>query len=492
MALGRQTRKGAKHKKHIRLEKHGFTEKLKLFLPWERGLPLWVRKNVTYPTYLKLKRLRVLEFLKELEISQWYDVEEMQALQLRKLKTLLLHCQTCVPYYQKVFNRLGFKPEDLEVLDDIQLLPFLEKEDFVRNGEDIKAVGKNFQSFTVQTSGSTGIPLSVLTDHNMVAYNFASRLRAKKWWNLNYGSKQATFGWRPFGKRSLRLRMTDLLFRNNIVFSGLDLRREIMYEHYKKLVRFKPDVIYGNPSVVQILGRFIKENKLDTSMLGTKAVISTEEILHEYQREFIHSIFKCPVINEYGATESGIIAFECTNHNMHLMTDNLIIEIVKDGKPLDSGEFGEIVITNLNNYVMPIIRYRIGDVGRFIANECSCGVKLPLLDLAIGRDCDKIVLEDRELPGAVLFGYLGVHFNELIKVSSGGLEAFKVFQKSLNQFKFQYVLKDEDLRDRIEQETKRVVRNVLGAQIQLEFEYVENIPRDESRKSRYFVSEVLE
>ncbi|UCG93707.1 MAG: hypothetical protein JSW13_04420, partial [Candidatus Aerophobus sp.] len=121
--------------------------------------------------------------------------------------------------------------------------------------------------------------------------------------------------------------------------------------------------------------------------------------------------------------------------------------------------------------------------------ECSCGVTLPLLDLTIGRDCDTIVLEDRELPGAVLFSCLG---KELIEFTNGGLEAYKVFQKSLNHFKFQYVLRDDDLRDRIEHETTRIVRDVLGHQIQLEFEYVDDIPREESGKLRYFVSEVLE
>jgi len=384
-----------------------------------------------------------------------------------------------VPYYQGIFNSLGFNPE----------LPFLEKQDFITNTEKIKTTCKNFSFYEAKTSGSTGIPLSLLTDYNSVAHSIAARIRAERWWNLDYGLKEAHFWGQGFTKPSVRLRITDMLLRNKMVFSTIDLTSEIIYEYYKKLLRFKPDIIYGNPSALYIFARFIEENKLDVSRLRTKAIISTTEILHEYQRHFIHSLFKCPVINEYGAAEVGIIAYECPHHNMHLSTDNLIIEIVKDGTPAGTNEFGEIVVTNLNNYIMPFIRYKIGDVGRLIEGECSCGVKLPLLDLTIGRDCDTIVLEDRELPGAVLFSCLG---KELLKYTNSGLKVYKVFQKSLNHFKFQYVLRDEGVRDRIEHETTRIVRSILGPHIQLEFEYVDDIPREESGKLRYFVSEVFE
>ncbi|MFX0195083.1 MAG: AmmeMemoRadiSam system radical SAM enzyme [Candidatus Hodarchaeota archaeon] len=475
-------------KRRISPQKIGLKEKLKLFLPWETGLPSWASKNITYPTYLKLKGLRILEFLQELEKSQWYGVEQIRALQIRKLKALLIHCQMYVPYYQEIFNSLGFNPEHVKALDDIQRLPFLEKQDFIKNTEKIKTTAKNFPFHKAETSGSTGIPMSLLTDYNSMARSIAARIRAERWWNMDYGLKELHFWGRGFTEPSLRLRITDLLFRNKIVLSTVNLKTEILYDHYKKLVRFNPDIIYGNPSAVYLFARFVEENKLDVSMLRTKALISTTEILHEYQRHFLHSMFKCPVINEYGAAEVGIIAFECPNHNMHLFTDNLIVEILKDGKPAGPNEFGEIIVTNLNNYIMPFIRYKIGDVGRFIAGKCPCGVKLPLIDLTIGRDCDTIVLEDRELPGAVLFGCLG---KELLNFTNGGLKAYKIFQRDLTHFKFQYVLRDDGVRDRIELETKRIVREVLGPHIQLEFEYLDDIPREESGKLRYFVSEVL-
>jgi len=470
------------------MQKNALNERLKSLLPWETGLPAWVSKNISYPAYLKLKGLRILEFLNELEMSQWYDAEQMRALQLRKLKALLTHCHMYVPYYQEIFNALSFNPEAVRALDDLQLLPFLGKKDFVKNAEEIRTVGKNFPFYATTTSGSTGIPISLLTDYNMVAYSIAARIRAQRWWGLDYGLKEASFRGRGLRKPSCRLRMTDVLLRNNMVFQCANLTNEIKYEYHKKLVRFRPDIIYGNCSAIYIFGRFIEENNLDISTIRVRVVISTQEILHEYQRQFLQSLFKCPVIIEYGAAETGVIAYECTNHNMHLATENLIVEIIKDGKPAGPDELGEIVITNLNNYTMPLIRYKIGDVGRFIAGECSCGLKLPLLDLTVGRDCDTIVLEDHELPGAVLFGGLG---KELTKLTEGGLEAYKIFQKDLNHFKFQYVLRDQGVKDRIEHVTKRIVREFLGPQIQVEFEYVDSIPRESSGKLRYFVSEVL-
>jgi pyruvate formate lyase activating enzyme len=478
-------------RRHIQPEKMRFKDKLRDFLPWETGLPRWVSKKISFPAYLRLKGLRVLDFLKELELSQWYDPEQIQALQLKKLKELLKFCQMDVPYYQEIFNSVNFNPEDINDINDIQLLPFLEKQDFIKNAARIKATGKNSQLFRARearTSGSTGIPLLFLKDYHWEAYNTAARIRTFRWWDLDYGLKEAVFWGRGFTKPDLRLQMKDWIFRNKIFLSTVNLTNEIMFEHYKRLVRFNPDFIYSNPSALYIFTQFIVENKLDISRLQTRAIISATETLHDYQRQFMQSIFKCPVVNEYGAAEVGIIACECANHNMHLTADNLIVEIIKNGKPAAPNEFGEIVVTNLNNYIMPFIRYKVGDVGRLIPGQCSCGVKLPLLDLSIGRDCDTIVLEDRELPGAVFFSCLG---KELMQFTDGELDAYKIFQKDLNCFKFQYVLRDNLVQKKIEHETTRIVREILGPQIQLEFEYVDYIPRENSGKLRYFVSEVL-
>ncbi|MCJ7813057.1 hypothetical protein MUP95_07060, partial [bacterium] len=269
-------------------------------LPWNYGLPAWLTKKMIYPAYLHLKGLNILDYLENLEKSQMYHQENMQQLQLTKLKALLIHCQKYVPYYQKMFKTLDFHPEEIKHVDDIKRLPILEKKDILQHYSEMRTVGKKMPFYDSKTSGSTGIPLEVYTDYGSTAYNIASRIRAMRWWNLDYGMKEAHFWGRDLDRTDYFLQFTDWFFRNKIVLSVLDLKDEIMYDHYRKLVRFNPEIIHGNPSAIYLFCRFLVENKLDTATLRTKAVISTTEVLHNYQRQFIHSVFKCPVINEYG------------------------------------------------------------------------------------------------------------------------------------------------------------------------------------------------
>ncbi len=454
-------------------------------LPWNHGLPKWATKKIIYPAYLHTKGLKIFDYLKNLEESQMYYLENMQQLQLSKLKALLIHCQKHVPYYQKMFKTLDFHPEDVNHIDDIKRLPILEKKDILQHHNELKTVGKKIPFYDSMTSGSTGIPLEIYTDYDSTAYNIASRIRAIRWWNLDYGMKEAYFGGSEIRKADYLLRFTDWLFRNKIVF---DLKDNIMYEHYRKLLRFNPEIIYGNPSAIYIFSRFLVENKLDTTKLKIKAVISTTEVLHSYQRQFIHNVFKCPVINEYGATEAGVIAYECPHHRMHLNSDNVIVEIMNGKNDNQGNGFGELVVTNLNNYMMPIIRYKIGDMGNVLSGECTCGVKLPLLDVFIGRDCDTIVLDGKELSGAVLFGCLG---KELMSFVDGGLKSFRIYQKKLDLFLFQAVMKNNGLHKLLEKRVTEAMNKYIGEKISIDFDYVDSIPRDSSGKLRYFISEVF-
>ncbi|MBN2090314.1 AmmeMemoRadiSam system radical SAM enzyme [candidate division KSB1 bacterium] len=475
-------------KKKYKINDRSFLEKIQDTLKWQKGINPVITRKILYPAYLKLKRLPVLQHLKELDNSQWYNETQMGELQLSKLKKLVQHCENYVPYYQSLFKKNDFNANMLGSLNDLRKLPVLEKSDVLENGKTFYTTGKNLAYFRAKTAGSTGQPLQFLTDYNAVSYSIAARIRAMRWWGLDYGLKEAHFWGRGSANKSFLLKIGDYLFRNKIILSTFDLSEDRMFEYYKKLKQFKPDIIYGNPSAIFIFSRFILEHDLDRSVIKAKAVICTTEILYEFQRQLISQVFGCPTINEYGGAEVGIVAYECPEHHFHLSTENIIIEILRDNQPCKPGEFGEIVITNLNNYIFPFIRYRLGDVGSFIAQECPCGRKLPLLDLAVARDCDTLILEDRELPGGVLFGRLG---KELLSVTNGDLRAYKVFQKDFHKFLLQVVLAQKDKAPQLENKTKQIIEELLGPDISIDFEYVDSIPRDSSGKLRYFVSEIF-
>ena len=459
------------------------------FLSGERGVSPTLAKNISFPLYSKIKGLPILKYLKKLEKSQWYEDERIKDMQFEKLKLLLSHCETNVPYYQQLFKENHFSVNDLRSIDDFYKLPILEKSDVINHNDALRSPGKLKLHFKAKTSGSTGFPLNFVNDYRSVSYSIAARMRAIKWWGIEHGTREAHFWGRGLSKPpGLRLRIGDFLIRNKMILTTLDLSEDRMFEHYRRLIKFRPGVIYGNPSAIYIFARFVREHDLDLSEIKPELVISTTEVLHDFQREFIAAVFGCPVINEYGGAETGIIAYECPEHSLHIAAENLMIEVIKDGKPCAPGEFGEIIVTNLNNYIMPFIRYRLGDVGQFRAGQCACGRRLPMLELMIGRDCDTIVLEDRELPGAVLFGCLG---KELMSLVNGGLETYKVYQKEIDRFVFQAVMRAKGLEPLLEDQAKKVFAELLGTKVSVQFEYVDSIPRESTGKLRYFVSEVM-
>ncbi|MBN1351298.1 AmmeMemoRadiSam system radical SAM enzyme [candidate division KSB1 bacterium] len=465
-------------------------DKVKNLLSFESGIRSVVTRNVLFPSYLKLKGQPILKYLNELEKSQYFNPNQVDELQLRKLKLLLEQCAANVPYYLKLFQDNGFDVKNVNQISDLFRLPILEKATIRDEQDTIQSQRKDIPFYRQKTSGSIGLPLEFLNDYQSISYSIAARFRAVKWWGLGYGMREAHFWGRHMtNSTNLSLKLSDYFIRNKIILTTFDLSEEKMFDHYKRLLRFKPHIIYGNPSAIYIFARFVVEQNLDMTALKPKAIISTTELLHEYQREFIEKVFGCPTINEYGSAEIGIIAYECPEHNMHLAVDNSIIEIVKDGQHCEPGEFGEIIITNLHNRIMPFIRYRLGDVARFVDGQCDCGVKLPMLDLTIGRDCDTIILEDRELPGAVLFGTLGKELNSSL---NGCLDSFKIYQKDLYHFQFKVVLRKQGFEQQLEQKARDVAVNLLGPKITLDFDYVDHIPREPSGKLRYFVSEIFD
>ncbi|GEM_PF-50855 len=475
-------------KKKYNIQDTSFWEKIEDNFIWRKGINPKLVKNILYPVYLKFKKLPVIAHLEALEASQWYDETQMREIQFNKLKNLIKHCENYVPYYQQLFKKYNFSANDLNELADLSRLPVLEKSDVFENKDAFYTKGKSLAYFQTKTTGSTGRPLQFPTDYNSVSYSIAARIRAMRWWKLDYGLKEAHFWGRGQRNKNFLLKAGDFLFRNKIILSTFDLSEDRMFEYYKKLKVFQPDIIYGNPSAIFIFSRFILEHDLDISLIKAQAVICTTEILYEFQRQLISKVFGCPTINEYGGAEVGIVAYECPEHHFHLATENIIIEILRDNQPCKPGELGEIVITNLNNYIFPFIRYRLGDVGSFVEADCPCGRKLPLLDLTVARDCDTIILEDRELPGGVLFGRLG---KELLSFMNGDLKAYKVFQKDFRRFLLQVVLTQKDKAPQLENRTKQIIGELLGPNISIEFEYVDTIPRESSGKLRYFVSEIL-
>src|SRR5262249_582338 len=129
-----------------------------------------------------------------------------------------------------------------------------------------------------------------------------------------------------------------------------------------------------------------------------RGIISAAMVLHSWERKVIEEVFACPVTNRYGCEEVSLIACECERHEgLHINADGVFGEILRAGQPAAPWVAGSVVVTDLANYAMPMLRYKVGDVAAFAQNRCSCGRGLPMLERLEGREADYVTTPTGEL-----------------------------------------------------------------------------------------------
>jgi phenylacetate-CoA ligase len=201
-----------------------------------------------------------------------------------------------------------------------------------------------------------------------------------------------------------------------------------------------------------------------------KALMSSAQTLPASSRQLIEEAFGCKVFDKYGAREFSGIAYECEAHaGHHVVAEGYLVEILRDGRPAAPGETGEIVVTDLNNFCLPFIRYRIGDLGEATdpARECPCGRGMPLVGNIEGRVQSIIQGTDgRYLPGAF--------FSHYLKEFDHAIQRFQVIQERHNAMTF-HVVKGGRYSDDVLQEVLATFRRHLGEDMEIKVEFVENV-----------------
>jgi phenylacetate-CoA ligase len=195
-------------------------------------------------------------------------------------------------------------------------------------------------------------------------------------------------------------------------------------------------------------------------------------------------VFKCKVTNRYGCEEVGLIACECERHDgMHLNIDHLYIEFIKeDGSPAVTGEEGALVITDLINHGMPLIRYRVEDIGVPGNRKCRCGRGLPLMESVVGRVADFLVRKDGSLVA-------GVSLIERTLTAISGIEQMQIVQDEINRITLNIVPNakyDEASNKMLSDE----IHNVFGKDLNLKINRMDNIPRESSGKYRFSICNI--
>jgi len=401
---------------------------------------------------------------------------ELQTYQVARLRELVAHCEARLPYYRRLFREHGIRPQDIRTLSDLRRIPLLEKSHIRHYEQDM--VDSSQRMSMRSTSGSSGHPLVFHKDRLGSTYMEAAMYDFYGWHGIRIGDRQARFWGRAVDYKGSVVQRSKDKALNRIRLSAFEMSEAACAQFYKDIVSFRPGYVYAYPNAAYRFALAISQSKLPPLASGSlKAVVCTGEMLLPEYREAIQAVFNCPVVNEYGSTENGTIAFECRHGRLHLAAHNLIVEFLRDGEPVADGEAGEVVLTELHSRSIPFLRYRIGDMGRPLSGaRCDCGSGLPLMDVAQGRVDSFIIRPD----GALVYDAI------LAYVLKGKVHQFQGQQINSSTIVLRIKPK-KDVPETWEQEVRRKLSEYLGAAMRVEIEYVEQIPIEKTGKFRYFI-----
>ena len=440
--------------------------------------PILVSK-VFFPLQEFIKRKPTYRFHRALERSQWLAAEELQTLQLRRLREQLDYAEREVPYYHRLFEKLGIRPAEIKSLCDFLSVPHLDKEIVRAHAEDLQPRSKIAGTHRMSTGGSTGSPVAVYVDRERAAFTDAVRMRAQRWWGVDAGAREIALWGSPIelGRQDWLRNLRDRLV-NSKFLAAFNMGEAQMGEYARFIQRYRPVKMYGYASAFYLLAEYLK-NKNWRSPAELKVIFATAEPLYDFQRRLVEDVFHCRVAVEYGARDAGLMANECPEGGLHIPAEGMVIEIDAP----DVTGLGEIVVTNLYSRAMPIIRYRTGDMGRLVDGICACGRSLPRLDSVEGRRTDFLVTPSGRLLHALAIIY---PLRE-----SPSIKQFQVVQEAIDKV----IIKLVPEASFPAEERGRVVKQaqqVLGVGVTVTVECVTAIPPLVSGKHRYVISKVAD
>ena len=442
----------------------------------------WLIWNVLFRLHEAAKKHPTYRFLREMEAAETLSSDGLRELQCQKLQDLIQYGYRHVPYVRARLDEAGMEPGSLRTPEDLARLPIMRKADVRQHRAELRSdIAGKLASFT--TGGSTGEPLIFDLAKRRVASRVACRQRTSRWWGVSVGDPEVAIWGAPVElKRQDMVRSLRDVFLASRLLSAFEMNDATMSDYIEVLESGQYRQIFGYPSALYLLCLHARSKRKNLRGLGLKVAFVTGEVLYEYQREVITEVFNCPVANGYGGRDSALIAHECPQGGMHILADALILELVDpQGRPVQPGEAGEIVITDLYSHEAPFIRYGTGDVAVLSTKACRCGRSLPMLEYVEGRSNDTIVAPDGRMINSLALIY---SVREI-----PGIERFRIRQTSVSSFHIQVVrnsIFSKDSEQRISTNWTRLFRGPVD----IAFEYLQELPPDPSGKFRHVVSDV--
>jgi phenylacetate-CoA ligase len=410
----------------------------------------------------------------EFRVDAAQDAARLQAGAESRLERILRHAQATSPYYRESFRSVGITDAAMLDANALTRLPFVTKDIIRERREDLRSAQyPEAQLLKSTTGGTTGVQTTFYLD------KACALTRVGRQWGI-----LESLGYSPGMRRGLvwgvhadvrGLDAAASLKRRFRRFGSGDevmcctvMSDELMSDYHGRLRKFRPEVLYAYPSALARFGAFIQERGL--APIRVDRIFTTAERLTPQTRAQLTHTFGGEVFNLYCTREYGCIAFECSEHRgMHLDIGSGFIEICDERGPVPPGESGEIVMTDLLNRGMPLIRSRTADYGSLSTEPCPCGSPFPLLASLDGRSTHMVHLPDGSTVAGLMLADL---FTDLPAVRIA-----QFVQHTPAQLRLLLVL-SEPLTPELTRAVIAETRTIVGSQIHIDVEQVDDLPRN--------------
>ncbi|OJZ17769.1 MAG: capsule biosynthesis protein CapK [Thiobacillus sp. 65-29] len=449
------------------------------------NLPAWLARGI-YRAQEAAMRRPTFAMLAEIERTQWLSRTDIEAYQARRLNRLLASALTHSPWHAERLRAAGLEAAVREYavgLADLSRLPTMSKRDARENAERLVWRGVPGGAFPYTTGGSSGEPLIFHFGRERQASDAAGRMRARHWWGVEPGAREAYLWGAPVElNKTDRIKTLRDRLVNQMVLNAFAMSPARMDAYLDALVAWQPHCLYGYASSIALLAAHAEARGRTLRLPALRVVCTTGEPLYPHQRELIGRVFDVPVANEFGSRDIGFTAHEAPGGQILLMSESHIVEVLDAaGEAVTPGEAGEAVITGLTSTAQPFIRYRTGDVVRMSTQPATGGQGLHVIAEVSGRQTDFVVAADGRMMHALAVIY--------VLRAAAGIARFKCIQHTPLHMEV-LVVPAAGWGEAGRLAVIDGLRARLGEALTVDLRVVDDIPPEASGKHRYVVSHV--
>lgn len=438
-------------------------------------------RSAILPTLDRLNGTSISAIVRLLEQSEQWPFDRLLELQRAKFERLRSWTSAHSAFYREHWRSAGAERRAASVYPELDGLPIVDKNDLRPAAGEFPLRAYRGRVRVARTSGSTGAPMAFIRTLDQESWFWAIRFRMWRWAGYEAGEPYLAINLNA--RTALKKRLQDVFFRCTYLtytVANQDSRRILEILQSRRITH-----INGFSSSIAALAAYMQEHGV-SGVGRVRGISATGDNLFPARRELIERVFGVGVTDYYGAGGEGVhLASQCEQRDQyHLHMENAIVELIADGRPARPGEVGHVVVTQLDNYAMPLIRYDLGDIATAAgAASCACGRALPLIRSIDGRACDVVRVPDGTelLPQ---FFFIGA-FKLLERV-----ERYQIVQQELDRVAVRLIAKPGCDRRQCEAELRKQIATASNGLLRTEFEWVDAIPLPGRGKFRAVVSAI--